>query len=226
MGKYLSLKYEVSEDLSLLTEDITTQCGLPKVAFTHAGIDVVRSSVERSGKQKEHRYEHVILLSCDIKDTMVSAYFQATKRSSAFEGTMSKFVETEQFGVSKLLVFYNTWLRTRKEITSFLFIRYEDLRRDPEETLIKVLTFIGEVDVDEHLLKQSIEYCSLNNFRKLEADGRFNIHRLRAKDLEDVESYKTRKGRVGGYKDYLSEEDQTCIDKAIESSQFSFEEFM
>jgi len=40
-------------------------------------------------------------------------------------------------------------------------------------TLRKVLGFIGDGEVEENLLDESIEYCSFNNLKKLEAENRF-----------------------------------------------------
>ena len=40
---------------------------------------------------------------------------------------------------------------------------------------------------------------------------------FRTKTPTDDESYKTRKGKVGGHADYLSEEDQQSVVEAIQS---------
>ena len=44
----------------------------------------------------------VLLLGRDIRDTLVSAFFQASRRVGVFEGTMSEFIRSERFGVMNL----------------------------------------------------------------------------------------------------------------------------
>jgi len=42
---------------------------------------------------------------------------------------------------------------------------------------------------------------------RMERENSLNSGRLRPVDIDDAESYKVRKGKVGGYVDYLSDED-------------------
>ena len=135
-----------------------------------------------------------------------------------FEGTISEFIANEQFGILKIITFYDIWLQNRHVPESFLFIRYEDLHQDPKGILRKVFSFIGEVRVEENLLDDSIEYCSFGNLKKLEAENKFKRRILKPRTATDPESYKVRKGKIGGYTEYLSEEDVEFIDKAIRES--------
>ena len=81
------------------------------------------------------------------------------------------------------------------------------------------------VDIDENLLRQSVEYCPFDHLRKLETQDRFKKGSFRARNPEDLESYKTRRGKIGGYTDYLSKEDQIFIDEAIKEQNFDFGKF-
>lgn len=227
IGKYLSLKYKLPEDIILSTETITSKSGLPRVSFTHDGSAMIQRTYysELSHKRQKYTTKKVILIGRGIKDTLVSAYFQATKRINVFEGTISEFIATEQFGILKILTFYDIWLQNRHVPESFLFIRYEDLYQDPRGTLGKILSFIGEVNADKNLLEQSIEYCSFNNLKKLETQNKFKSDILKARDPEDMESYKVRKGKVGGYTEYLLKKDQVFIDEVIEEYNFDFKNF-
>lgn len=223
IGKYLSLKYNLPENRILSTEFMTSKSGLPSVSFKHGVIGMQYNKLSRD-KQK-YTNKKVILLGRDIKDTLVSAYFQATKRRNFFEGTISEFIATEQFGVLKIVTFYDIWLQNRHVPKSFLFIRYEDLHQDPRGILRKVLSFIGEVGVEENLLHHSIEYCSFTNLKKLEAENKFKNKKLKPKNAADPESFKVRKGKIGGYTEYLSEEDVEFIDKAIKKHRIDFAKF-
>jgi len=227
IGKYLSLKYNISENRILSTEIMTNKSGLPRVSFTHDGsaLNDKRKYKNLSRDKQKYTNKKVVLMGRDIKDTLVSAYFQATKRINVFEGTIFDFISTEQFGILKILTFYDIWLQNRRVPKSFLFIRYEDLHHDPKGTLRKVLSFIGEVSAEENLLDQSIEYCSFNNLKKLETHNSFKKGILKPSNAADPESFKVRKGKVGGYMEYLSEEDVEFIDKAIEVYRFDFAKF-
>lgn len=52
---------------------------------------------------------------------------------------------------------------------------------------------------------------------RMERENRFASNRLRPGDPEDLESYKTRRGKVGGYRDCLSPASIDWIDRKIES---------
>ena len=58
--------------------------------------------------------------------------------------------------------------------------------------------------------------------QKLEAAGAFDSNILHPGDVRDPESFKVRRGKVGGYREYLSAEDQqfaadamTELDRAV-----------
>ena len=84
---------------------------------------------------------------------------------------------------------------------------------------------MGEVSPAENLLDQSIEYCSFNNLKKLEAQNKFKKGMLKPANTADPESFKVRKGKIGGYTEYLSEADVAFIDKAIADYSFDFSKF-
>lgn len=227
IGKYLSSKYNLPEDRILSTKMVANKPYLPKVSFIHDGsamVDKTRFS-DLSCDKQVYAGRKVVLMGRDIKDTLVSAYFQATKRIHVFDGTISEFIATEEFGVEKILGFYNIWLQNQHTPESLLFIRYEDLHQDPRGTLGKVLEFIGETSPDGDLIDNSIEYCSFNNLKKLEAQNKFRKGILKPANTDDPESFKVRKGKIGGYTEYLSAEDVTFIDKAITEHNFDFSKF-
>ena len=210
-----------------MTELITSGSGLPRVSFSHDGTAMVDETSYRQLFRGKIQYadKKVILMGRDIKDTLVSAYFQATKRINVFEGTISEFIRTDRFGVLKILTFYDIWLQHKHEPQSFLPIRYEDFHQHPQRTLRKILNFIGEKTIDEDSVNYSIKYCSFDNLKKLEIQNRFDDDRLKPGNSEDPESFKVRKGIINGYMEYLSEEDVAYIDKAIAEFGFAFEKF-
>jgi hypothetical protein len=227
IGKYLAIKYNFPENKILSTELLTQHSGLPIVSFIHdeSGMKAGTPYRDLSSDRQKYKNKKVLLLGRDIKDTLVSAYFQATKRRNVFEGTISEFIVSDRFGVLKILRFYDIWLQNQHVPRAFCFIRYEDLHRDPEGVLTRVLDFIGEDRIEETLVAQSIEYCAFQNLKKMEERNTFNNRALKPAKTSDLESFKVRKGKVGGYTEYLSTADIAFIDKTIEAHGFAFSGF-
>ncbi len=227
IGKYLSLKYNLPENKILSTMFMSSSSGLPTVRFSHGeyGMKKLRKNHRLSDNKQKYADKKVILLGREIKDTLISGYFHATKRARIFEGSISEYIASETFGASKIIEFYVNWTRSRHIPDSFLFIRYEDLQQDTENTLRKTLSFIGEISIEENLLRDAIEYCSFPNLKKLEAENKFQSDKLKPADMTDPESFKVRKGKIGGYKEYLSDEDIVFIDQTIMAQGHNFSKF-
>ncbi len=149
----------------------------------------------------------------DIRDNLVSAYLQATRRINVFSGPISDFIRHDVYGVEKILAFYRIWWANRQVPAAFHFLRYEDLHRDPAGVLARVLAFIG-ADITPAGIAAAVEFCSFENLRQAEAEDRYGTPVLRAGRGDDPESFKVRKGKVGNYGEYLSASDVIFIDAA------------
>ncbi|MCF8108200.1 MAG: sulfotransferase domain-containing protein [Desulfohalobiaceae bacterium] len=107
----------------------------------------------------------------------------------------------------------------------FLFVRYEDLHWTPRETLRSVLQFIGEKNLREDLLEQSIVNCSFKRMKHSEATYSYRKPLLRPAAEGDQESCKARKGTMGGSAEYLSRDDVASIDAVLAEHGFDFADF-
>ena len=113
IGKYLSLKYNLPDKNLLETEKLTKKIKLPPVHFTHDGSEWVQDKPLRLKKNISYRHlptdklkyrnKKIILLSRNIKDIVVSAYFQAHNRENVFNGTISEFIRDERFGIKRII---------------------------------------------------------------------------------------------------------------------------
>ena len=76
------------------TEDLVRAAGLPSFAFDHDGSSMMDAHKGRrlSPDKSAFRGKHVLLLGRDVRDTLVSAYFHATRRLGIYEGTISSFI--------------------------------------------------------------------------------------------------------------------------------------
>jgi hypothetical protein len=62
---------------------------------------------------------------------------------------------------------------------------------------------MGESFSDEEIAA-AVEWGSFDNLRKLEAEGFFSQGGMTLRNPKDPESFKVRRAKVGGYRDYFS----------------------
>jgi hypothetical protein len=217
VGKALCDHYGLSEDLLLDTYNLTGQAGVLKTRFIHDRTDLlVGLHYRRLPRRKPgFRRRKVALLLRDPRDLMVSCYFQATKRINVFHGSISEFIRSDRYGIRKYAHFVNTWYANQLVPRDFLLLTYEDIHADPHGVLCQLLAFLGAPDVSDSTLEAAVAYASFDSMKKLEAKDRFDSDKLRPADSGDPESYKVRKGKVGGYKAYLSEDDVATINGIV-----------
>jgi hypothetical protein len=223
IGKALVDHYGMPEKQLLNTIALTQAAGLPATLFDHDGsamLDGLRWDAMPADKSF-YRDKRVLLMGRDIRDNLVSAYLQATRRINVFEGPISEFIRHDVYGVEKILAFYRIWWANRRIPAAFHFLRYEDLHRDPAGVLARVLAFIG-ADIPPTGIAAAVEFCSFENLRQAEAEDRFGTPVLRAGRGDDPESFKVRKGKVGNFGEYLSADDVAFIDAANASRGCEF----
>jgi hypothetical protein len=224
LAKALSVHYGLAETDLLDTSTLTEAAGLLRTDFVHDETELRadRDYTSLSEDKQVYSDKAVIFLARDPRDVLVSAYFEATRRSFLFDGTpvefdgsLSEFVRSPVFGVRKLAAFYDIWARSQGTPRRFLLIRYEHLCAQPREVLCEVLRFVGAGAVGQEHVAEAVAYASFANLRSLERANVFHDPRLQPGDPSDPESYKVRRGRVGGYVDYLSQADIAYIDREV-----------
>jgi hypothetical protein len=167
------------------------------------------------------RHKPVLLIARNPLDIAVSWYFQFTKRQSRHKQElinhsiahpidrntieMWEFVRHSDIGLPSLIEFLNTWAHNLDELEHGKMIRYEDLRTKTAETLRVVVDVMGETFTDEDIAG-AVEWGSFDNLRKLESSGFFKRGGMTLRNADDPNSFKVRRGKVGGYRDYFSEE--------------------
>ncbi len=70
-----------------------------------------------------------------------------------------------------------------------------------------LLQFLG-APVDEEILAATVDFCRFDNMQAMEQAGTFADEALRATNPADVQSFKARRGKVGGFRDHFSEADR------------------
>lgn len=214
IGKALAHHFDVTEDQigGIEFGDRLPLEGLPRIRVAHEGNPhLVHPMLQQRGRN-EFRSFPVVLLVRDPRDVIVSNYFQATRRDHYFSGTMSEFLRSGRYGMDTYLKYLRIWETKRHVPRTLVLIRYEDLIAEPSEQLKQVLAFIGCGDVDSDTIKRAVEECRFEKMHKQESAGESDSGRLKPGDLHDPESYKIRRGIVGGYREYLTEDDVAYIE--------------
>jgi len=168
----------------------------------------------------ELRRASIILLTRDPRDCFVSLYIQITRRDPGApeelkQKTIGEMLRDERFGICAIIEAMNGWMNEFAGRAGFTIIRYESLRAAPSEGFRALLATLGEKSPDMSVLQEALEFSRFDNMQKMEAAGAFASKILQAGDVRDPESFKVRRGKIGGYQEYLSAEDQTYAAAAL-----------
>jgi hypothetical protein len=162
----------------------------------------------------------IILLARDPRDCFVSLYLQITRRDpnapvELRQKSVSDMLRDKRFGLRAIINTMNDWIDEFSRRDNFILIRYEALRASPAEYFRDLLALLGESTPDIAIFQEALEFARFENMQKLEAAGAFDSKILRPGDVRDPESFKVRRGKVGGYREYLSLEDQKYAADAL-----------
>ena len=104
------------------------------------------------------------------------------------------------------------------KIQNLLVVRYEDLRAHPEVEMARIVEFLG-LEPKLEFLKDTAEFASVENLRKKEQENYFwrSGSRVQAKDVNDPNTFKVRKAKVGGYRDYFDDDQVAELDAMVDS---------
>jgi hypothetical protein len=223
VGRALCREFDLPERRLLKTHELSRAAGIAPTRFVHdgdggaAGIPWHRRDRDKS----RFRSRRVALLVRDPRDVVVSSYFQATRRMGVFDGTLAEFLRDDCFGVRGIAAFYADWEASREIPREFLLLRYEDLHRVPGDRLRSLLAFMGAPGVTPDRIADAVAFASFDRLRALEAEGGLSP-KLRPADPEDPDSFKVRRGVVGGHRDYLDADDLAFISEALRAEGFPF----
>jgi hypothetical protein len=191
--------------------------GAPRVRVTHDDDPHWKTPRGLDRRKRRYRGKRVVFLVRDPRDVVVSMYFERSRRERAYDGSLSSFLHERRGSLDTILAYYNVWARSRAIPSEFLVVRYEDLRRDTERELARLLAFLGVSGVSEATLRDAAAFASFESMRKMESSGSLDSGRLRPRDATDPESFKTRRGKVGGFVDYLTPEEIADVERRIRS---------
>jgi hypothetical protein len=218
IGRAIVRHFQLPDDINLLflAGSQRPHPLVPRIRVVHDDRPMLKAPEELETSKQRYQDKKVILLVRDPRDVIVSSYFEMNKRGrlfgdnpyetrqAQFDGSLSEFIFRRQGGFDTILEFYNIWAANRNVPAGFLLVRYEDLRLDASKELRRVLDFLGLEQINSSTIQEAVDYASFENMRKMEEQGKFQTGMLTPADKSDQSSYKTRRGKIGGYLDYLS----------------------
>jgi len=192
--------------------------------YTHAGSAYIdnRHFRELTIDKDCYRNRKCIFLHRDPRDVVISGYFQATSRKNLYNGNLKSFIKNPYYGIEKIITFNKLWINFAYQ-ENFHIISYERIYSNTEKELIKLINYLNVNNIKSEDVQKAIDFASLKNLQKLEKQGSLaQIYgkRFQPTDPNQKESYKARRGIVGGYFDYLDQEDVEYCNSCLENYSY------
>ena len=168
----------------------------------------------------------ILFLVRDPRDVAVSFYFHVVNRASERELirkgipqqakalSLYDFVMHEELGIPRVISHYNRWHDEMASMPHTMVVKYEQLRAEPLATLGEIMRFLDREFSHTQLFK-AVEFASFDSLSRKEKTGFFQSGSMRPADPRDAASFKVRRGKVGGYRDYFTEAENQAIDALL-----------
>ncbi len=227
LSRFYQVKYNLSQRSFLGFDNFHRKNPtIPKVLFTHD--NYVKDYTQHKDSKVDFYDKKVILLARDPRDVAVSQFFQWKYRMRARKKGLNKypahkqdisvydFVTNPDAGIPKIINFMNDWAHEQPRIKNMLIVRYEDMRAQPEAVLKQIVEFMRTPGSAEDI-REAVNFASYDNMKKLEEKKVFWLSggRLVPKDKSNPDSFKVRRAKVGGYRDYFDDQQVATIDAQI-----------
>jgi len=109
----------------------------------------------------------------------------------------------------------NDWLDEFRDRPNVTLVRYEDLKNDPPTHFVNVLAAVGEAEISQPSFEAALQFSQFGNMKRMETAGAFDSKILQTRDQRDAEAFDVRRGKIGGYSDYLSPDDHAYAGKML-----------
>lgn len=222
LSRLYQQRHGLDEQLLLEFDNFHRQApAAPVVAMTHGHYLDRLASHPRHGARL--RAKPVVFLVRDPRDVAVSEYFQTTRRAKAHKrelygveqaATMFDFLMQSPLGLPAICDYLNHWHEELARWQRVHTLHYEALRAAPEAELARLCAFLGEEFAPE-AIREAVAFADFESLKRKERDNYFNNSRLQARNVEDPDSFKVRRGKVGGYRDYFTAEQADMIDRFV-----------
>lgn len=164
-----------------------------------------------------YRDKRVIFLHRDPRDVTVSLHFERSRRDrKRSDLDLAAFFWDSSEGLHSKIAYLNLWDEILARLDDPLVLRYEQIMSNPGFELSRLAAYMG-LDASPAEIDAAVADGAFENMRKIEASGIYQGQFLGARDPSDPDSFKVRRGKVGGYRDYFGPEDLARIDAVVAS---------
>lgn len=168
-------------------------------------------------------HDQCIIIYRNFKNILVSCYFQQTYRESLhYNGSINNFIDFDYGGINSIVNFYN-FLETNGRNKSYVFY----------ENMFNSLTLLSMLR--DYTLSNITESYNNNTFEKMRKQETENYYgpdtsnadkiELCPKDINNINSFKTRCGPKSNYGDYLNAEQIERIDNIVKDRFLFLEKY-
>ena len=195
---------------------------IPILYFTHG--HYLRERFGSEAWRRSFGRRKLLFLARNPCDVAVSEYFQSTKRASAHKrelhgvdgeiSSMFDFVMQAPVGLGSIVEYLNAWAPIIAAHEPAMVVRYEDMRSRPEELLMSIVEFL-EAPFSRREIGEAVDFAAFDNLKELERTNFFANSRLTPIDPDDPNSFKVRRGKVGGYIDYFDSEQVASMESLV-----------
>ncbi len=156
--------------------------------------------------------DRLVYMQRDPRDVMVSLFHQVTGRVRhrfGFEGSLSDFIRDDYFGAQNLARFRNMWEQIQAETGCFT-LSYEQCHKDMEAAVRALVDYL-RFDASAERIAAAVEKGRFESMKQIEQAGNFPEGWLRPNNGAP----KVREGKIGGFREVLSEPDITYLNDAF-----------
>lgn len=239
LSRLYQVRYNLPEDVVVKSDELAlAHPDAPRLLATNGYYSyesVVGRALATDAPESDLHRKRALLLVRHPCDIAVSWYLQFTKRQSSAKRelinhfiphpidhravSLRDFVMHSDIGLPFLIDYLNTWERNVGRMPRSLIVRYEDLRNNTFETLRKIIDLLDGSFTDDDI-RQAVSFGSFDNLRALERTGFFRRGGLAPQNPSDPDTFKVRRGKIGGYRDYFGPE-QVAEMEALVASRLS-----
>ncbi|MFC7537879.1 sulfotransferase domain-containing protein [Sphingomonas sp. GCM10030256] len=194
-----------------------------RLMYDHAGAKnkLALTFEEISAEVSAWQQHRIVFLFRDPRDTVVSSYFEATKRLQEryrFAGSLREFVFDRRYGLEKIARYNLHWLESLHTSEAGLSVAYEDLHSATADEIKRVIEFAVRRVPTPRKIEEAVRAGRFDNMRRVETalNGKMNERNKLGGGIQgDVESLKTRRGVVNGWTGYFNAEEQQQINDVL-----------
>ncbi len=225
LSRFYSARYGLNQHLLVDCANMHKKnTAIPILFFSHDNY-LGNYTGQRTSKADFYNKKVIFLIRHPL-DVAVSQFFQWQYRMRASKKKLNDYPTDPHLslydfmlhpaGLPRVVDYLNTWSAAFSQIKDLHIIRYEAMRTDPHTELRRLLVFLDE-DAASTWIDEAVRFASIDNMRAMEAKGCFWLsgRRLQAKDKNNPNSYKVRKAKVGGYRDYFDDQQVAYLEQWV-----------